>query len=103
MISIWLKIKKYITFLSNRRFLIGMILLIANFVVGKLALFIIPIDVMCAAVIYGISWVMLFAGLFMCGREGYYLSKIFYQRMKASVKENTRTRLLYRKTNADNE
>ena len=73
--------------LSKVRFFIGVFLVIFNFILGKIALPIIAIDPDLSLWIYLISWLMLIAGVVMCGKEGWYLSIELYKENEGRIIE----------------
>jgi uncharacterized membrane protein len=64
---------------------IGVLLIVLNFVLGKVALPLFVMDPTISIVIYLISWGMLIAGLLMCGKEGWYVAKRYFKRHEKSV------------------
>ena len=78
--------------LSEKKFLIGIILIISNFIVGKIAIPIFAIHKAIGVFVYLFSWLMLFVGLYLSGREGWYYSKFYYKQYKKNlrmkIKEN---------------
>jgi hypothetical protein len=57
---------------STFRFSTGLLLIVLNFVLGKIALPLLIMEPTLSIVIYLISWGMLVAGLVLCGREGWH-------------------------------
>ena len=58
-----------------RYYAFGVFLLISNFIVGKLALPLFAIDFYFGLSVYLFSWLMLFAGLMISGKQGWILAK----------------------------
>ena len=74
--------------IKTKKFLFGVFLLISNFVVGKIAIVIIPFSMLAAVLVYLFSWLMLFAGLFLCGKDGYEYAKVSYKFFKHKMRQN---------------
>lgn len=74
----------------SKRFYIGIFLIITNFIVGKLALPFFAWDVKLGTAIYLFSWLMLFAGLYLSGREGWHMAKFYYHQWKKHLAEDLR-------------
>jgi hypothetical protein len=72
----------------SKKFYIGVFLIITNFIVGKVAVPFFLIDFKLGTAIYLFSWLMLFAGLFLGGREGWNMSKFYYHKWKVSIAQN---------------
>ena len=66
----------------SRKYYIGIFLIITNFIVGKIALPFFVVNVKLGTTIYLFSWLMLFTGLFLSGKEGWDMSKFYYHRWK---------------------
>jgi hypothetical protein len=77
----------------NRKFYIGMILIIANFIVGKLAVLFFTVAAELAIAIYVFSWLMLIAGLLLCGREGLSYARMYYRHFERRLKKNALRKL----------
>jgi len=79
----------------TKRFITGVVLIILNFVLGKITTFTMILyynnkSIFWLSIIgYVVSWLMLFAGLYLCGREGYNYAKELYKEY-ISYKENVR-------------
>ena len=63
----------------STKFYLGVFLVITNFIVGKIAVPFFAFDVWLGTGIYLFSWLMLLAGLLLCGREGWNYSKKWYR------------------------
>jgi hypothetical protein len=61
--------------MSKTRLVIGILLIIFNFVLGKISLPLLAIDLDIFLLIYLISWLLLIVGLLMCGKEGWHIAK----------------------------
>jgi hypothetical protein len=61
--------------IANIKFIIGFLLIILNFILGKIALPVLAINPDLSLLIYAISWVMLIVGVAMCGKEGWFMTK----------------------------
>jgi hypothetical protein len=61
--------------MSKTRLVIGISLIIFNFVLGKISLPLLAIDLDMFLLIYLISWLVLIVGLLMCGKEGWHIAK----------------------------
>ncbi len=61
--------------MSKTRLVIGISLIIFNFVLGKVSLPLLAIDLDIFLLIYLISWLVLIVGLLMCGKEGWHIAK----------------------------
>jgi hypothetical protein len=74
----------------SKLFAFGLFLLISNFVVGKAALPIFAVNFYLGLSIYLLSWLMLFTGVLICGKEGWVQAKAWYtvqgERIKQRVK-----------------
>lgn len=73
----------------SKKFMTGLVLLITNFIVGKIAIPFFAIDARWGLAIYIFSWLMLLAGLYLCGREGLDYARIYYYHLKQNLKKNT--------------
>lgn len=78
--------------LWNWRFSLGVVLIVANFLIGKLALPLLAIDTELGLAVYLISWAMLIAGVALCGREGLIWAHRYYHDLKARFRERARLR-----------
>ena len=74
---------------KGKKFLIGLILFFTNFIVGKLAILILPLSVAIAILVYLCSWLMLFIGLSLCGRQGLAFARVCYYDFRQRVMQNT--------------
>ena len=73
----------------NKKFYIGLVLIISNFIVGKIAIPFFAVDAWWGLAIYIFSWFMLFAGIYLCGREGLSYARLYYKHFKLSIKRST--------------
>lgn len=60
-----------------------------QFLVGKIAIPILALDVTLAVAVYLFSWLMLIAGIFFCGQEGLSYARLYYHHFKRSIKKST--------------
>ena len=74
---------------QNKKFYIGVVLIISNFIVGKIAIPFFAVDARWGLAIYIFSWFMLFAGIYLCGREGFNYARLYYKHFKMSIKKST--------------
>jgi len=74
----------------RKKIFIGLILIISSFIVGKIAIPILVLDVTLAMAVYLFSWLMLFAGIFLCGREGLYYARVYLKHFRKSLQKNTK-------------
>ncbi|MBI2546759.1 hypothetical protein HYV81_06290 [Candidatus Woesearchaeota archaeon] len=75
--------------MSPTKFWIGVVLFVANFVLGFFAKFLILFEGwrIAALVIYGVSWFMLFIGIILVGKEGWdYIVQRYRDYRKRTVK-----------------
>lgn len=72
----------------NKKLLIGAVLIISNFIVGKFAITIFAMDITFGITVYLFSWLMLIVGFLLCGREGLYYARIHYYHFKQIFKKN---------------
>jgi hypothetical protein len=70
------------------KFIVGVVLFISNFIVGKIALIILPLSIALAVIVYLFSWLMLFIGLSLCGKEGLAFARVCYAEFKQRIKRN---------------
>jgi len=63
----------------SKTFAFGLFLLISNFIVGKIALPFFAVSLSLGMGIYLFSWVMLIAGLIICGKDGWHMAKEWYK------------------------
>ena len=63
----------------SKMFAFGVFLLISNFIVGKIAVLFFAVNRPLGVGVYLFSWIMLFAGLLMCGKEGWGIAKDWYK------------------------
>ena len=69
---------RYLNLIGEIKFILGVLLIIHNFILGKAALVILPLNPALSFVIYIISWGMLFGGIALCGKKGWYVVKRLY-------------------------
>lgn len=94
--SVELPTKKQVT----KKFIIGVVMIIFSFIIGKLAFVPLLISAKDPSlrtimfIVYGVSWLILFLGIFLAGVEGYRLAtrkyKVIHHRTVAHVKKGTR-------------
>ncbi len=70
----------------SKKFILGLILIIGNFILGKLALPFFAFSMEWGLAIYLFSWLMLIAGLVLCGREGLMWARVYYHYLKRWLK-----------------
>ena len=70
----------------SKKFLLGLILSIGNFILGKLALPFFAFSMEWGLAIYLFSWIMLIAGLVLCGREGLTWARVYYHHLERWLK-----------------
>ena len=70
----------------SKKFILGLILIIGNFILGKLALPFFAFSMEWGLAIYLFSWLMLIAGLVLCGREGLIWARMYYHYLKRWLK-----------------
>jgi hypothetical protein len=63
----------------SAKFYIGVFLIVTNFIVAKIALLVGTAKMSWGIYTYLFSWLMLFAGLLFCGKEGWEYSKTIYK------------------------
>ncbi len=80
----------------SKRFLLGLALIIGNFILGKLALPVFAVSVELGLAIYLVSWAMLILGLILCGREGLMWAQFYYRYFEIRFKTSMTAR--WRKT-----
>jgi nucleotide-binding universal stress UspA family protein len=76
------------TMRPSKKFFLGLVLIIANFVVGKVAVPFFALAVELGIAIYLVSWLMLIVGLFLCGREGLGYARMYYRHFERKIKMN---------------
>ena len=62
----------------SKLYAFGMFLLVTNYIVGKVALPFFAKSFSLGMGIYLFSWIMLFAGLIICGKQGWMQAKAWY-------------------------
>ena len=72
----------------SKRFYIGVFLVISNFIVGKIAVPFFAVKVWLGLSIYLFSWLILFAGLLFCGREGWIYANKCYRYFEHNIKQS---------------
>jgi len=72
----------------SKKFLIGVVLIIANFIVGKIAIPLFVVETELGIVSYLLSWLMLIAGFILCGREGLSYARMYYSHFERKIKQN---------------
>lgn len=70
------------------KFYIGVFLIVMNFIVGKIALIVGTVRISWGIYVYMFSWLMLFAGLLLCGKEGWEYSKAVFKRGEKKLISN---------------
>jgi hypothetical protein len=70
---------------SRMQFSIGLLLIILNLILGKVALPLFVIEPTLSIVIYLASWGMLIVGILMCGKEGWYVAKRYIQKHEKTI------------------
>lgn len=63
----------------SKLFAFGLFLLISNFLVGKAAIPLFAINFFLGLGVYLFSWLMLLAGLMICGKEGWHQAVDWYK------------------------
>ncbi len=63
----------------SKLFAFGLFLLISNFIVAKAAIPLFAVSLALGLGVYLFSWVMLIAGLLICGKEGWQMAKEWYK------------------------
>ena len=76
----------FLDWMTQIKFLIGLLCIILSFILGKIALPVFPINSDISLIIYTMSWVMLISGIAMC-KEGLYMSKSLYKKYGDKVIE----------------
>ena len=72
------------------KFFLGILLIIASFLVGKIAIPFLAIDSGTGFAMYLFSWFMLITGLLLCGLEGLNFAKRHYKRwVKTILRKNS--------------
>ena len=74
--------------LLKSKFFVGVGLIIGNFVIGKIALPLFALAPELGIALYAISWLMLIAGLVLCGRQGLDYARLYYHHFKRKFKRN---------------
>lgn len=69
----------------SKKFYCGVFLFITNFIVGKIAIPFFVMDIKLGTTIYLFSWLMLFGGLLLSGKEGWQMSKFYYHKWKMNT------------------
>ena len=69
----------------NKKFLIGTLLIISNFILGKIALPLFGIWFGFGLSLYTFSWLILIIGLILCGKEGLSYTKGWYRKLFADI------------------
>lgn len=77
----------------SKKFIIGLVLIIGNFIVGKIAVPLFAIKIKLAAAIYLASWLMLLVGLCLCGRKGFDYARQYYRYLKNKFAKDAIMRL----------
>jgi len=77
-----------VTIQLSKKFYFGVFLIISNFIVGKIAVPFFAVKVWIGTSIYLFSWLMLFAGLLLCGREGWTCAKKWYRNVEHKIMKN---------------
>ena len=72
----------------SKKFLLGLVLLIGNFVLGKLALPFFAVSMELGLAIYLFSWLMFIAGLVLCGREGLIWARAYYRHFERKIRRH---------------
>ncbi len=70
----------------SKKFLLGLALIIGNFILGKLALPFFAISMELGLAIYLFSWLMFIVGLVLCGREGLIWARAYYRHFEKKLK-----------------
>lgn len=80
----------------SKKNLIGVVLIIANFIVGKIAVpfFVVKSELGIAS--YLLSWLMLIAGLILCGREGLSYARLYHHHFQRKIKKNALRRFKWK-------
>ncbi|MDQ7052730.1 MAG: hypothetical protein Q9P14_07525 [candidate division KSB1 bacterium] len=74
--------------LPSKKFLLGLALIIGNFILGKLALPFFAISMELGLAIYLFSWLMFLIGLVLCGREGLAWARVYYRHFEKKLKHH---------------
>jgi hypothetical protein len=72
----------------SAKFYIGVFLIVTNFIVAKIALLVGMTNVSWGIYTYLFSWLMLLAGLLLCGKEGWEYSKVVYRQGEKKLMSN---------------
>ncbi len=79
---------------ARPKVIIGLALIIFSFVLGKIAVPVLAIQPTLSLLIYAISWIPLFVGAWICGREGLHTAGGLYKRYEGRVIGYFRGKLL---------
>ena len=66
--------------IAKIKLFVGLLLIILNFILGKIALLVLALNPNLSLLIYASSWVMLIGGIAICGKEGWYMAKHLYKK-----------------------
>jgi len=66
---------------KGKKFVTGVLLIIVNFIIGKIAIPLFAVNSVIGITLYLLSWFMLIVGLFLCGIEGLHYAKIYYRQL----------------------
>ena len=77
----------FLAWVLKIKFLTGLLCIVLSFILGKIALPILPINSGIFLVIYLMSWVMLLGGIALCGKDGLYMSRSLYKKSRHKVIE----------------
>jgi hypothetical protein len=79
---------------TRLKIVLGLGLVILSFVLGKVAVPILAIWPTFSLLVYAISWIMLFVGASICGREGLHTATELYRRHQRRVIGRFRQKLM---------
>lgn len=80
----------------SKKFMFGVALIIANFIVGKIAVPLFVVESKLGIASYLLSWLMLIAGLILCGREGLSYAHLYYHHFRRKIKKNALRRFKHK-------
>ncbi|GEM_PF-5164317 len=80
----------------SKKFVIGVVLIIANFIVGKIAVPLFVVESELGIASYLLSWIMLIAGLILCGREGLSYARLYYHHFQRKIKKTALRRFKHK-------
>jgi hypothetical protein len=80
----------------RRKLFVGVVLIITNFIVGKVAVPLFAVNTGLAITVYLISWLMLIVGLILCGRQGLSRARQYYRHLERRIKTKATKRFKHK-------